>query len=167
VEVQTIRREQRVSEAIPQREQMPVDKPVDITLNNEALARIMAETAEVSRILGQALCETESKIDESDAVDRVKPSAAPEAVTYTINSSLPFSTEQLAALDKRYYAPLAEIMKEQVWSSDDLAKLAKRHQLMRTGMLDTINSWAYDSLGDEILFEEDNMYKVNQSLVGA
>ncbi|MDQ1261523.1 MAG: Tellurite resistance protein TerB [Euryarchaeota archaeon] len=167
VEVQTIRREQRVSEAIPQHEQMPVDKPVDITLNNEALTRIMAETAEVSRILGQALCETESKIDESDAVDRVKPSAAPEAVTYTINSSLPFSTEQLAALDKRYYAPLAEIMKEQVWSSDDLAKLAKRHQLMRTGMLDTINSWAYDSLGDEILFEEDNMYKVNQSLVGA
>ena len=166
VEVQTVRREEHVGEAIPQREQMPVDKPVDITLNNEALMRIMAETAEVSRILGQALCETESKVDEFDAVDRVKPSAAPEAVTSTINSSLPFLKEQLAALDKRYHAPLAEIMKEQVWSSDDLTKLAKRHQLMRTGMLDTINTWAYDSLGDEILVEEDNMYKVNQSLVG-
>ena len=63
VEVQTVRREERVGEAIPQREQMPVDKPADITINNEALTRIMAETAEVSRILGQALCETESEME--------------------------------------------------------------------------------------------------------
>ena len=168
VEVQTVRREERVGESIPRREQMPVDRPEDITLNNEALTRIMAETAEVSIILGQALCETESEMDESEAVDRVKPSAVPEAVTSTINSNLPFSTEQLAALDKRYHAPLEELLKQQVWSSDDLIKLAKRHQLMRTGMLDTINSWSYDSLGDEIMVEEDdNMYKVNHSLVEA
>lgn len=167
VEVQTVRREAHAGEAIPQPEQMPVDKPTDITINNEALTRIMAETAEVSRILGQALCETESEMDESEAVDRVSPSAMPEAVTSTISSNLPFSAEQLAALDRRYHAPLAELLKEQVWSSDDLTKLAKRHQLMRSGMLDTINSWAYDSLGDEILVEEDNMYKVNRSLVGA
>jgi hypothetical protein len=127
----------------------------------------MAETAEVSRILGQALCGTESEMDESEAVDRVSHSAVPEAVTSMISSNLPFSTEQIETLDKRYHVPLAELLKEQVWSSDDLTKLAKRHQLMRTGMLDTINSWAYDSLGDEILVEEDNMYKVNQSLVGA
>jgi hypothetical protein len=97
----------------------------------------------------------------------VSHSAVPEAVTSMISSNLPFSTEQIETLDKRYHVPLAELLKEQVWSSDDLTKLAKRHQLMRTGMLDTINSWAYDSLGDEILVEEDNMYKVNQSLVGA
>ena len=128
----------------------------------------MAETAEVSRILGQALCETESEMDASDPVEKVKPSAVPEEVTSTINYNLPFSTEQLTALDKRYHAPLEELLKQQVWSSDDLIKLAKRHQLMRTGMLDTINSWSYDSLGDEILVEEDdNMYKVNHSLVEA
>ena len=167
VEVQTIRGEERVGEAIPQHEQIPVDKPADIIINSEALTRIMAETAEVSRILGQALCETEREMGESNAVGRVNPSTMPEAVASTINSGLPFSTEQLATLDKRYQTPLAELLKEQVWSSDDLTKLAKRHQLMRSGMLDTINSWAYDCLGDEILVEEDNMYKVNQSLMGA
>jgi hypothetical protein len=167
VEVQTVRREARAGEAIPQRERLLVDKPAAITINSEALTRIMAETAEVSRILGQALCETESEMDESEAVDRGSPSAVPKAVTLTMSSNLPFSEEKLVALDKRYHAPLAEIMNEQVWSSDDLTKLAKRHQLMRSGMLDTINSWAYDSLGDEILVEEDNMYKVNKSLVGA
>ena len=69
VEVQTIQREELIGEAIPQREQMPVDKPNDITLNSEALTRIMAETAEVSRILGQALCENESEMNKSEVVE--------------------------------------------------------------------------------------------------
>ena len=167
VEVQRIRREERIGEAIPQRELMPVDKPSDITLNSEALTRIMAETAEVSRILGQALCENESEMNKSEVVERAMPSAVPVAVASPTNSNLPFSADQLMALDKRYHAPLAELLEQQVWSPDDLTKLAKRHQLMRTGMLDTINSWAYDSLGDEILVEDNNMYKVNQSFAEA
>lgn len=167
VEVQTRRREARAGEAIPPRESLPVDKLVDITINTEALRRIMTETAEVSRILGKALCETESEIKASDAFAKEDAPSTPEVATSAIDSNLPFSNEQLAALDKRYHVPLAEILKEQAWSSEDLTQLAKRHQLMRSGMLDTINSWAYESLGDEILVEDDNMYKVNQNLVEA
>lgn len=167
VEVQTGRREARSGEAIPPREILPIDKPVDITINTEALRRIMAETAEVSHILGQALCETQSEIEASNIFAKENTPSTPEDITPARDSNLPFSNEQLAALDKRYHVPLAEILKEQAWSSEDLTQLAKRHQLMRSGMLDTINSWAYEALGDEILVEDDNMYKLNQRLVEA
>jgi uncharacterized tellurite resistance protein B-like protein len=165
VEVQTGRREAHAGEAIPPRESLPIDKSIDITINVDALKRIMAETAEVSHILGQALCETESEMEVSDFVVKENAPAIPAVITSAIDSNLPFSNEQLVTLDKRYHVPLAEILKEQAWSSEDLTQLAKRHQFMRSGMLDTINSWAYETLGDEILVEDDNMYKVNQSLV--
>ena len=142
------------------------DTPVGIVINNEALTRTITETAEVSRILGQALGETESESGVSDAVVEENIPAIPEVVTSTIDSNLPFSNEQLAALDKRYHEPLAELLKEQVWSIEELNKLARRYQFMRSGMLDTINSWAYGALGDEILVEDDNVYKINKSLVG-
>jgi uncharacterized tellurite resistance protein B-like protein len=167
VEVQMGRHEARPGEAIPPRESLPADKPVDITINSEALKRIMAETAEVSHIIGQALCETEIELESSNTFAKEDAPVTPEVIIPAMDSNLPFSNEQLAALDTRYYVPLAEILKEQAWSSEDLTQLAKRHQLMRSGMLDTINSWAYEALGDEILVEDDNMYKVNHSLVEA
>lgn len=163
VEVQVGQRGARTGEAILPRE--PVQ--AGITIDDGALMRIMAETAEVSRILGQALCETGSESEESDAVAKENMPAISETITSTIDSNLPFSSEQLAALDKRYHAPLAELLKEEIWSTEELTKLAKRHQFMRSGMLDIINSWAYETLGDEILVEDGNMYKVNQSLAEA
>ena len=146
VEVQRIRREERIGEAIPQRELMPVDKPSDITLNSEALTRIMAETAEVSRILGQALCENESEMNKSEVVERAMPSAVP--VSSRLLLQIPTCHFQRNNLRRWINATMhrwQNYWKEQVWSSDDLTKLAKRHQLMRSGMLDAINSWAYDS----------------------
>lgn len=142
------------------------ETPVGVVINKEALTRTITETAEVSRILGQALRETESENGESDVVVEENTPAIPEVITSTIDSHLPFSNEQLAALDKRYHEPLAELLEEQVWSFEELTKLARRHQFMRSGMLDTINSWAYGALGDEILVEDDNVYKINQSLLG-
>ena len=38
---------------------------------------------------------------------------------------------------------------------------------MLGGMIDAINNWATDALGDSILNEDDNEYKVNLSLVEA
>jgi uncharacterized tellurite resistance protein B-like protein len=168
VEVQTIRDEERVGEAIPPHEQIPVDKPADITINSEALTRIMAETAEVSRILGRVFKENETEKEKSNAVVKENPPSMPEAVTSTIDSNLPFSTEQLAALDKRYHAPMAELLSKQVWSTRELANLAERYGIkMFGGMIAAINNWATDALGDSILNEDNNEYKVDLSLVEA
>jgi len=160
VEVQTGKRDTRPGEAIPSHERTPVE----ITINDEALIRIMAETAEVSRILGLALCETEN-----DAVpdDHLTPQPqTPSVMTASSVTTLPFSEAQLAALDARYYAPLAELLARSEWSADEIAALAKRHLVMPAGMLDAINTWADETLGD-LLIEDGDVYTINLSLVEA
>lgn len=160
VEVQAEHPGTRAGETIPMREQ----QPEGISIDYEALTRIMAETAEVSRVLGQVLCETESETRESDSVVTTNPPVGSDLITSATHANLPFSDEQLAALDIRYHAPLAELLIQQVWSSDEFAVIAKRHKIMPLGMLDAINSWADETLGD-ILIEDGNEFKVDQSLV--
>ncbi|OPZ86982.1 MAG: Tellurite resistance protein TerB [bacterium ADurb.Bin429] len=160
VEVQTGKRDTRPGEVIPARERTPVE----ITINDEALIRIMAETAEVSRILGQALCDAES---DTVADDPIAPQPqTPSMVTGLPVTTLPFTEEQLSALDARYHAPLAELLARSEWSADEMATLAKRHLVMPSGMLDAINTWADETLGD-ILIEDGDVYTINLSLVEA
>jgi hypothetical protein len=126
----------------------------------------MKETEEVSIMLRKALCETGSETEETDKVVRENLSVAPDVITSPIRANLPFSDEQLATLNMQYYAPLAELLTRQVWSSEELAILAKRHKIMPSGMVDAINTWADGTLGD-ILVEDGSEYKINLSLVEA
>ena len=160
VEVLTEQPGTRAGETIPMREQPPEGIPIDY----EALTRIMAETAEVSRILGMVLCETEGETGKSDTVVTANSSARTDLITPGIQINLPFSDGQLAALDIRYHAPLAELLTRQAWSKDELDELAKSHQIMPLSMLEAINAWADETLGD-ILIEDGNEYRVDLSLV--
>jgi uncharacterized tellurite resistance protein B-like protein len=161
VEVRTGQREARSGEPIPIRKH-PLD---GINIDYEALARKMKETEEVSNMLRIALAETESESKGTDEIVREKP-LVPDDLPLPIHANLPFSDEQLADLNIRYHAPLAELLTQQIWSSDELAIMAKRHQIMPSGMLDAINTWADGALGD-ILVEDGNDYKINLSLVEA
>jgi len=166
VEVQTRRHEERAGEEIPPRKQILANNPADVPINNEVLADVIKKTAEVAITLGEALRGNESEMGDSDAIKSAKPFALPDAVTSTINSNLPFSSEQLAALDKRYQVPLAELLSKQVWSKEELANLAERHGIkMFGGMITAINSWSADALSDSILIEKGNEYEVDLSLV--
>ena len=63
---------------------------------------------------------------------------------------------------------MAELLSKQVWSTRELANLAERYGIkMFGGMIAAINNWATDALGDSILNEDNNEYKVDLSLVEA
>jgi hypothetical protein len=129
---------------------------------------IINNTKEVMIALTGVLGETESKTEEPGAIVTEKPTATPDIITSPIHANLPFSDQQLATLDRRYHAPLEELLKIQVWSSDGLAELAKRHQIkMFRGMVDDINTWSDGTLGVDILVEDEDEYKVDQSVVEA
>jgi len=165
VEVRTGQRETRPGETIPVRKGMADDIDIDY----EVIARKLKETEEVSSMLRIALGEIESETVESSTTIIERTSATSEVLLVTpISFNLPFSAEQLSTLDVRYHAPLAELVKEQVWSREDLTKLAIRHQFkMPRSMLDGINAWAYDTLGEDILVDDEDKYIINQSLVEA
>lgn len=142
----------------------PKQPPEGISIDSEALTRIMAETAEVSRILGKVLCETDGEPGESETLVTANSSARSDLITPPKQVNLPFSKEQLDALDIRYHAPLAELLEQEVWSKDELDEIAKRYQIMPSGMLYSINTWADETL-DDILIEDGNEYRVDLSLL--
>ena len=160
VEIQTEQSKANAVKAIPVRE------PKGIIINDVALAHIMEETAEVSDILGKALCENESETTEQGSVDKGLSPATPDIMDTAMDISLPFSSQQLASLDEHYHAPLAELLTKQIWNQNEIAELAKRYQFMPSGMLDVINTWADETLND-VLIEEGNGYRINQSLIEA
>lgn len=164
VEVQTGRHETG-GEVILHKHEKPLDfVPIDY----KAVTDIINDTREITIILSDVLGKTESETEESGVTMTEKPPIAQDIITPPISVNLPFSEEKLATLDKRYHAPLGELLKTHVWSSEELTELAKKHQIkMFRGMVDDINTWADATLGDDILIEEGDEYKVDQSLAEA
>lgn len=160
IEVQTGKRETRQGEAIPAR----MHTPVEITINDETLMRIMADTAELSRIICQTLCDAENETtDIETAVDN--PSVVPTIATPYVAIALPFSEDQLASLEVRYHPPLAELLTRQTWSSEELTELAKRHQVMPSGILDAINDWS-DGVWGDFLIEDSSPHIIRLDFLG-
>lgn len=163
VEVQTGQPEVYAGETIPMRTHTPVC-PIDY----KALERKKKETEEVSILITNALNQSESEMEQTDEVviDNTPPTR--DEATSPTSIDLPFSDEKLGSLDKRYHAPLAELLNKQVWSTGELANLADRYGIkMFGGMIAAINNWATDALGDSILNEDNNEYKVDLSMVEA
>ena len=49
------------------------------------------------------------------------------------------------------------------WTEDEVSALADEHQLMVAGALETINEWAFESLGDALIEQYDG-YEINGDL---
>jgi uncharacterized tellurite resistance protein B-like protein len=161
VEVQTGQREVYAGETIPMRTRTPVC-PIDY----KALERKRKETEEVSILITNALDQSESEMEQTDEVVIDNTPATRDEANSPTSIDLPFSDEKLGSLDKRYHAPLAELLSKQVWSTAELANLAERYGIkMFGGMIAAINNWATDALGDSILNEDNNEYKVDLSMV--
>jgi uncharacterized tellurite resistance protein B-like protein len=162
VEVQTGQSEVYSGEKIPMRTPTPVC-PIDYVV----LELKKKETEAVTIMINNALDRSESEAEQTEIVTDNTSAMKNKAIT-PINVDLPFSDEKLASLDKRYHAPLAELLSKQVWSTRELANLAELYGIkMFGGMIAAINNWAADALGDSILNEDNNEYKVDLSLVEA
>jgi hypothetical protein len=139
-----------------------------IIIDADTLARKKIDTEEALAIILKALGETGCETEQPDKITKRDTPAMQHEPTLPLQSGLPFSYDKLATLDKRYHAPLAELLSKQVWSNGELADLAERHGIkMFGGMVTAINDWAIEALDDTILIEANEGYGIDQSLLGA
>ncbi len=68
-------------------------------------------------------------------------------------------------LDPRFHAVLAELLMRPAWSSADFEALVRRHKLMPSGTIDTINEWAQDRFDDLIIENGGDDLTVNTNLI--
>jgi TerB-C domain len=146
----------RLGEAIPTR---PGGNDA-IQLDESLLRRILGETHEIARILGEAMREIEPEPGELalevSPVQPTRPPAPPPP---------PPTDARFECLDPRFHAVLAELLMRRRWSRNDFEALVRRHQLMPSGTIDTINEWAQDRLDDLIIEDGGDDLVVNTNLV--
>lgn len=133
-------------EAIPK---PPAESESD-KLDQEAIARILAETREVASILADVLDTDDS--EEASAPNKPAPSVTKQVPSLEDKANGPFGSIA-SSLDLKFHPALAELLTRPVWSEQDARNLARKHRLLPGGLVEAINAWTEDELGDSLILE--------------
>ena len=124
----------------------PRDAPAGtVTLDAVRVSAVMADTVRVSQVLGDIFAD-----DEDDDVEVVDDAVSDE-------------DSRFSGLDAPHRAVALVLITRHHWTEEEVAALAHEHQLMVAGALETINEWAFESLGDALIEQYDG-YEVNGNL---
>ena len=135
-----------------------VEKPKEegrVNLNQEYLRQILDETAKVTSILAEAIKDAEEETEEIGLTSQAY---------QPVEADIPVGQEWLSSLDKKYHQALVELLILQEWNKQEFHTLARKHGLMPEGLIDTINCWSDEHLGD-FLIEEGTSIKINKQLL--
>ncbi len=114
-----------------------------VVLDEKQISSLMAETAQVSAILGNIFEE--------------------EDVQQECSAELSSSEDVFEGLDVKHSAFLRELLTQRRWKKADYAALAGRFQLMEEGALEILNEWSFERFED-ILIDEGADYELNLNL---
>lgn len=133
-----------------------------ITIDEMKLMKKIQETMDVKFILGK-IFEKEQEEAESQEFSAVSSNGeGSDRASVVIHETLyHFPHDSLNHLDAKYIPILNEIMTSKEYSKEDFSNLARKHNLMPQAVLDEINTWADEELGDFLLIERENGLVVN------
>jgi restriction system protein len=139
-------------------EPVPAEKTApaipSFTLDMTRVAAISHETAEVIGLLSAVMSEEEP----------VAAPVVPVAAISTAPAVVSESPAWLGALDGKYRAIAARIVTKSNWPRAEFHALAAEFKLMPLGVIDALNEWADEELGD-FLLNGDDPVSVNTALI--
>ena len=118
-----------------------------VVLDEALLKGRLAETEQVIMMLGKAMLEAPTP----------EPTAPPVA--------LPVSDDCLETLDVRYHAMLAQLLSRVVWQRREFNSLARSCNVMPSGALDAVNTWAYELFDDPLVIEQGEQLAIQTHLI--
>lgn len=129
-------------EAIPAR---PKDQSATFALDHDRIKALTQETHEVISMLSVVMAEP----DEA-------PVATPEPVA-TVPVEMPTSVAWLTGLDVRYHTAVLTLVRHDELTTADFDALAAKHHLMPDDLLNAVNTWSDETLGDFLLERGENL----------
>ena len=146
-------------EKIPGRPAQPV-----FTLNAAALQTILQETEQVAQMLGDALSASAEEEAEVIVVEVQRTSTAPVEALTAADARSVVAPQIYVGLDPRYHMVVTELLSREAWASEEFEALARKHNVMPAGMLETINAWSDENHGDFLIVEGES-YTINRTLM--
>lgn len=119
-------------------------------LDAARIAAIRSDTSRVSAVLGAIFADGEEE-------------AASENLE-TENDAGMGKTRRFDGLDVGHAAFVDELIQRVHWSEGEFAELAKRHNLLAAGCLETINEWAFERYDDALVEEYDGL-ELNKDII--
>jgi len=133
-----------------------------ITIDEMKLRQKIQETNDVKIILGEIFKQEQEETDIKNLVGSEVKDITFIPPTGIPDNTLPFSDESITSLDQRYIPVLNDILKSDEIDKEAFTDLVRNHNLMPDAVLDTINAWADEELGDFLLIEDNNVIRINR-----
>jgi uncharacterized tellurite resistance protein B-like protein len=163
-----------VGEAIP----VQPRKPVMLRLNRASIARIMADTQDVARMLAEAM-HTDGELRQTSFAEpfvslhlaAMLPALPPPEASDTSVQPQPaaslgtYTHDEVAtpALPPRYTNFYQLLISKQEWDLKEIDGLARRQGLMLNGTIDALNEWAAAKYGGQLFVEDGPRLYVEQA----
>lgn len=150
----------RPGEAIPS-SAPGLERAVALKLDMARVAAISAETHEVVGLLAKAMAEDEAS--EPSVAPVVPNPEQPLTKTASVSPSVPVGLEndradcvaRLDGLDVKFHSIIQQLVKRESWSRTEFDDVAREHKLMSLNVIDVVNEWSDQTLGDFLLEGED------------
>jgi hypothetical protein len=118
-----------------------------LSINREAVARIMLETREVAKLLADAMAvETDEE-------------------TSTLPPPPPAHAARNEGPPARYATFFAAIVKQSIWPATEVDTLARQHNLMASGAVEAINEWAFERWNTNLIYDDGESFHVEINLI--
>lgn len=139
-----------------------------VHLDQRAIDAILADTREVAALLADVLDSEDNDVGaEAPSTAPAQKSDGQSPVQSTVTTSTPSTGAEgsphpggdawaklTASLEPQYRPVLDEIIKRETWSAGDAQALAAKARLMPGAIIETINSWSDEALGDYLIIDE-------------
>ncbi len=139
--------------------------PAEVVLDADRVQAILQETREVASLLTEALAEVEGALEvphlepavpREERVERSEKGVpSPYSFLTPPHSLLAAADARFEGLPERYHAVLGVLTTRETWAAGDYARIVRDHSLFPSGLLDVVNEWAEERLGDWLLEDGD------------
>lgn len=118
-----------------------------VKLSAKRLREILDNTREVTAILAGVFADDDSHS-----------TPAPSISSPTIENNYP-------GLQVRYHSVLTELLTRQEWTHKEFDDIIERHSMMRLDIIEKLNSWSDEALGDFLIEESSDHIRIQKSLL--
>lgn len=137
----------------------------ELYLDMTAIAQIMTETREVSRLLQEAMGDAEPDNQSSEAKpDDSNKQVESESSSGIVDIEPATPNNQFNGLPSRYHSFLESVLTQPSWDADQLESLARVNGQMLRGVVEAINEWSYDNFEDWLI-EEGPEYHIHTGIL--
>ena len=142
----------RPGEAIPR-------PPGAFRLDQSAIAALIEETEQVRGMLAEVFAGEEDEAPAPSIASR--PSAAEPVAPGAESENQP----EFPGLEAGLAPVLQELLTKPTWTTAEAHGLARRFRLMPNAVVERLNSWSEENLGDLLIEEQDDAWSVDHELV--